>query len=228
MTLSFPSGAGGNWLRKVILSHAIVDNSLNFHYDYNGSIISYNHSIHPFDFDYLYSGNYYFNFYVNVLVKHFIAELDSFNTNNYEKTFLECIDTARHICTFDVLKHLIFFNFDDLLNNPSHFVKQINQIQQQLKISLVKEEEFLVYRTRFFNTCVNTTTVYENFDNMIWVAFVIGQLMEIDCTPDDFAISDYRNQELCKEFAKTHYGLCKLTNVHHFDTNVYLPDLGNK
>jgi len=228
MILSFPSGAGGNWLRKVILNQPISDSSSNFHYDYNGATISYNHSIYPFEFDYLYSGDYYFNFYANVLVKHFIAELDSFNTDNYEKTFLACVDTARHVCTFDSLKQIIFFNFDDLLNNTSNFVKQINQIQQQLGIPLVKEQEFLIYRTRFFNTCVNTTTVYENFDNMIWVAFVIGQLMEIECTPDDFAISDYDNQNLCKEFAKTHYELCKLTKVHHFDTNIHLPDLCDK
>jgi hypothetical protein len=227
MILSFPGGAGGHWLRKVILNDPVAGNALNFHNEYTGEHISFNHSVDPSEFDYLYSGSYYFNFYINVLLKHF-NEMDWFREKDYQDTFLECVNTARHICKFSKLTQDVFFNFDDLINSPNKFLGQINQMQTIMNVSQTHEDEFLNYRDKFFSTCVNPTGTYENFENMSWIAFVLGQLMTVDCVPLEFSIGEFDNQELCKEFAKKHYELCKLNNVYYFDTNLYLPDLLDK
>jgi hypothetical protein len=224
MILSFPGGAGGNWLQKVILNKPIAKDSTNFHYGYTGKHISYNHSVILSEFDYLYSGSYYFNFYINVLSK-FFNESEFFKEQNYSSMLLEYVNTARHICKFDNLTQHIFLNFDHLIDNPNKFLGCVNQLQTILNVPQTQESEFLLYRDRFFSTCVDPSGIYENFDNMVWTTFVIGQLMNFDCTPLDFSIADFANQDLCKKFAKEHYGLCKLNKVHHFDTNVHLSDL---
>jgi len=222
MILSFPGGAGGQWLRKVILNNPIADSSLNFHYGFNGEHISYKHSVILSEFDYLYSGSYYFNFYINVLLKHF-NQTAWFKKLNYRDTLLECVNTSRHICKFDNLTQHVFLNFNDLLDAPNKFLERVNQLQTILNITQTQEDLFLIYRTRFFNTCVAPAGIYENFDNMIWVAFVLGQLMNLDIVPTDFVITDYDNQNLCMQFAKENYNECTLNKVYHFNTNVQLP-----
>ena len=227
MILNYPGGAGGNWLRKILLNQQLIQDTKNFHYNhlhYNNKIICCNdHSLNPLDFDYLYSGSYFFNFYVNVIYKHFYLEVDKFNNKNYKETFLECVNTARHICKYDTIKDLIFFNFDDLLFKPEIFLTQVNCLQEKIKIQQTSITDFLQQRKLFFNTCVSTAKLYENFDNNVWVAFVLGQLMTLDIVPTDFVISDYNNQNLCMQFAKANYDKCTLNKVHHFNTNVQLP-----
>jgi hypothetical protein len=231
MILNFPAGAGGNWLIKVLLNQPLRENTKNFHYDYfidpRLSGLK-DHNINPLEFDYLYSGSYFFNFYMNVMYKHFYLESSHFKNANYNGKFLECVNTARHICKFNTINHLIFFNFDNLLFAPDTFLSQINYLQKKLDLQQTSNIDFAQQRTLFFNTCVSTTDVYENFDNMYWVCFVIGELMNYNCVPTNFLISSYENQDKCKEFAQANYKQCKLTKVHQFNTNVYLPNLQGK
>ena len=213
-------------MRKVLLDQSITKDTKNFHYNNytDHRIVGLKtHSINPSDFDYLYSGSYFFNFYINVLYKHFYLESKKFNNACYNEKFLECVNTARHICKFDNIKHLIFFDFDDLLSAPDTFLSQINCLQRKLNLQETTGIDFLEKRTLFFNTCVNTTKLHENFDNIFWVAFVLGHLMNMDIVPTDFSISAYDNQDLCKQFAETHYNKCVLNKVHHFETNIHLP-----
>jgi hypothetical protein len=229
--LNFPGGAGGNWLRKVLLNQELKQGTKNFHYNENKNYqISFKklHSVDPLDFDYLYSGSYFFNFYVNVIYKHFYLETDKFDNETYNKKFLECVNTARHICKFDTIKHLIFFNFDDLLFAPANFLTQVNYLQKKIQYQETSIDKFLEQKKLFFNTCVSTTELYENFDDSIWVAFVIGQLMNLDIIPTDFVISDYNNKHLCRQFANVNYNKCTLNKVYHFETNVQLPSFLDK
>jgi len=229
MILSYPGGVGANWLVKVINQSLILPDTVNFHYDRNKrrSILPV-HETDVTKFDYLYSGSSYFNFYTNVLLKHFIYEKNIFDTTSYETSFLTCVNTARYICKFDQIKDHIFFNFDELVDVPLAFVNKVNQLQTKLGIGITGIEDFIKQRDIFISTCVNTLDVYENFDNMYWVCFVIGELMNYDCVPTNFLISLYENQDKCKEFAQANYKQCKLTKVHQFNTNVYLPNLQGK
>jgi len=231
MILNYPGGAGGNWLKKVLLNQPLRQNTKNFHYDRhsNNKIIGCkDHSLNPLDFDYLYSGSYFFNFYVNVIYKHFYLEVDKFNNKNYKETYLECINTSRHICKYATIKDLIFFNFDNLLFEPETFLIQVNCVQEKIKLQETSITNFLQQRKLFFDTCVSTAELHENFDNSVWVAFVLGQLMNLDIVPTDFVISDYDNQNLCMQFAKANYDKCTLNEVHHFNTNVQLPHFLDK
>jgi hypothetical protein len=79
MILSYPGGVGANWLVKVINQTPILSGRVNFHYDRSKNrSISLVHETDVTKFDYLYSGYSYFNFYANVLLKHFIYEKNIF------------------------------------------------------------------------------------------------------------------------------------------------------
>jgi hypothetical protein len=228
MILSFPGGAGGNWLNKVISNQPILSGTVNFHYRHYQSHLFFIHETDTTKFDYLYSGESYFNFYINALLKCFIHEQNIFNAVSYKESFLTCVNTARYICKYEQIKEHIFLNFDDLINSPEVFLGQVNRIQDELKIHCTNISDFIEYQKTFISTCVNPINLYENFDNMFWVCFVIGQLMNYDCVPDDFIISDPSNQHKCKKFAEQNYHRCKLNKVHFFDTNIHLPESFNK
>lgn len=229
MILSYTGGVGGNWLAKVINQNLILPNKVNFHYDRGKNrSIRLVHELDVTKFDYLYSGSCYFNFFTNCWLKHYIHEQNIFNTIPYEKSLLACVATAMHICKFDQIKDHIFFNFDELVDMPAAFLNKVNQLQTKLGIGITGIEDFIKQRDIFISTCVNTLDVYENFDNMYWVCFVIGELMNYNCVPKNFLISLYENQDKCKEFAQENYKKCKLTKVRQFNTNVYLPNFKEK
>lgn len=224
MKISFPGGCGGNWLSKLILNRSILTDSVNFH-SHNRYLrrLTLTHEIDPNRFDYLYSGSSFFNFYINVLLKYFIHEKHIFDNTCYKESLLTCVNTAKFICTFDQIKQHIFLNFDDLVSNADVFLDKINHLQEKLQIKLTTADAFADYRKRFLQTCVNPNTIFENFDNMFWVCFVLGQLMNHNCVPVDFTIFEPSNQNKCKEFAQQNYHLCKLNKTHFFDTDIHFP-----
>ena len=224
MIISFPGGCGGNWLRTVIDNEPALQNNINFHKHSVRSSVSLVHSLDPTEFDVLYSGSYYFNFYVNVLYKHFHTEENLFKTN-YKDSFFTSVNTARFICRFDTIRDLTFFDFNDLVDQPEIFYQQLVAFSKKYNISAISSDEFDLRKQQFFKTMINVDDLYENFDNMIWVCFVLGQLMNKDVVPTDFAISEKQNQDKCKQFAKDCYHLCDLKLVWKCKSNVIMPDL---
>jgi hypothetical protein len=228
MIISFPGGAGGNWLAKVLHHSLISTNSVNFHQPGRHNVLFDLHICHELDpvkFDFLLSGTSYFNFYLNVLFKLFHHERNVFEEQSYKDAFLICVNSARFLCKFDNIKHHVYFNFDDLVLTPELFYQKIIQAQSTYKIPVIQREYFLAARTSFLNTCVNPKQVFENFDNMFWVTFVLGQLMNQDIVPSEFLIHEYHNQARCKEFAQINYYRCGLSNVHYLDTAVFMPEV---
>jgi hypothetical protein len=183
------------------------------------------HELDPSKFHYLFSGKSYFNFYVNVLYKLFHKELDIFNTTSYKTHFLECINTARFICSFDKIFDNVFFNFEDLVNSPEKFYSKLYEFQTVNKFNYSSYEDLVLRQQKFIDTCVNVTGIYENFDSMIWVCFVLGQLMNSDIIPNNFVIFEKINQQNCMDFAKNNYDRCVLRDVQYFETTVCLPRL---
>lgn len=229
ITISFPGGAGGHWLISVINFHAIKNSPINFHTkntnSFDDSEVKLLHELDPTKFDYLLSGKLYFNFYINVIYKLYYCEMNFFNRTSYKIHFLECINTARFICNFDKIHNNIFFNFDDLATSPDKFYNKLIEFQDNNNFNQTEYTDFLIRQQQFKNTCVNAADIYENFDNMIWVCFVIGQLMNLNIVPYDFVIFEEENQEKCIKFAIDNYYKCLLTDVHYFDNRVCLPKL---
>jgi hypothetical protein len=226
MIISFPGGAGGNWLQTVIDNEPITHrNKINFHRHSINSDVRLIHSLNPTEFDCLYSGSYYFNFYVNVMYKHFYAETDLFTHNNYKEYYTKCVGTARYICLFDTIKDLIRLDFDRLISDPESFYQSL---QQQVPGWTMDFSDFSNRKTDFFSTFVETENLYENFDSQFWVTFVLGQLMNHDIYPQDFNIYDPSTQHLSSQFAQDNYKFCQLKNNHNFKTGIILPILLEK
>jgi hypothetical protein len=229
INISFPGGAGGNWLLSLLRNESLPNNPINFHDHNHAEIKKYSikliHELDPTKFDYLLSGKSYFNFYLNVIYKLFHHDQDIFYQTNYKTHFLECVNTARFLCKFDQIYNHVFFHYDDLIDMPMNFYTQLYKFQIENSYKIISEEDFLLRRNQYVNTCVNPIPIKHNFDNMFWVCFVIGQLMDLDLIPQDFFIYEYQNQDQCKQFALDHYQQCTLTKTHDIDTNVFMPNL---
>ena len=225
ISISFPGGAGGNWLKSVIQHESHPIQVVNFHVHTTINLVSLTHETDPSKFDYLFSGETYFNFYLNVVYKLFHHDQNIFNVTDYKTHFLECVNTARFLCQFDCLRNKIYFNFDDLVDHPDQFYKKLLDFQTTNNFLPTKLNNFQMRRERFINTCVNPTNIYENFDNMIWVCFVIGQLMNHNIVPDNFVIYEKQHQKDCQRFAIQNYDRCELRKVHQFDTKIFFPNL---
>lgn len=226
INISYPGGSGGNWLLAMLVFRPIQTDSVNFH-DYktkNNYKIQMIHELDSTKFDYLLSGKSYFNFYLNVVYKFFHNEADIFKQTDYKNYFLTCVNTARYICKYNDLYSQIFFNYDDLITDPDKFYKKLNEFQEVNQLDKTAHEDFLFRQTTYINSCVNVNGVYENFDNMVWVCFVIGQLMNLDIVPNDFIVFEKDNQQKCIQFAIDNYDKCLLNSVHHINSTRYLPN----
>jgi hypothetical protein len=227
--ISFAPGAGGNWLENLLCNESLPSNPVNFHLHDRTQTKKYSiklfHELDPTKFDYLLSGKSYFNFYLNVIYKCFHHDLDIFNQTDYKTYFLECVNTARFVCRFDQINDHVFFDYDDLIDTPGNFYAQLYKFQIKHSYDTISEEDFLLRRNRYIDTCVNPATIKHNFDNMFWVCFVIGQLMNSNLAPRDFLMHEYQNQDRCKQFALDNYHQCTLTKIHTVDTNIFMPNL---
>jgi hypothetical protein len=223
LIISFPGGSGGNWLKSVFENEPVVPGQINFHTHTVTPRVRLVHSLNTNEFDYLLSGTCYFNFYLNVLYKFFYKERNFFENTNYKEYYTCCVSTARFLCQFDTIKNHIFFNFDDLIDNDKKFYSCLNEVSPT--IFSINYQEFILKKNAFFNTLVDTSDVYENFNNQYWVTFVLGQLMNLEIYPDNFSIYSPETQKQSAAFAYDNYKFCKLNNVHHFKTGIELPNL---
>lgn len=229
--ISFPGGAGGNWLKGTIDIEAIpADGVVNFHkHQRNLNDILLMHEIDINKFDFLYSGSSYFNFYLNVIYKAFYYEQGVFDnltdSEKYRMAFLKSVDTAKFLCQYAEIEHAIHFDFGDLVNNDQKFHNKIQDLQIGNGCPVLSYKDFAKRKHKFISTCVTPIGIYENFNDPMWVTFVLGQLMNLDVSPVEFSIYDRKNFELSQQFAQDNYHLCQHTQVLMFDTSVVLPKL---
>jgi hypothetical protein len=221
--LSFINGIGGNWLKQVILNYPIDASNGNFHKKlFSYQKIQIDHSLD--DFDYLYYGEHWFNFYLNQVYKLHHLDQDIFSTQTYQTCFLHCM-TATHLLRFKTLASKAFFKFEDLLFDPDRFLECIHQIQNQLKLENVSQASFFESRNKFFSTCVDVENMYSNHDNVFWICYALGELQCLGFTPSNFIVSDIKNKELCLEFIDQHrQHLSQDTPVYHFNSGVTMPE----
>jgi hypothetical protein len=221
-------GAGGNWLKSILNLDPLENKKyINFHNVYQkNDWIKISHMTEDSESKLIFSGTSYFNFFVNHIYKHYYYEHNLFETTEYEHYWLTIVAASFKICQFDKFLNILDFNFDDLVNNPTNFYNVISNLQKLSNKPIIDFDDFLYRREKFIDICVNIDDMVENFNNMIWVAFVLGQLMCYKIHPV-FSIADFKNQNLCKQFAQENYHHCQLKNFINFDTQVFLPKFKN-
>lgn len=221
MILSYTGGAGGHWLKRLLLQEPYQSSMINFHQETQSDRVHVTHQFDPLKFDYFYTGKTYYNFYTNMLQKCYYNENSTQYT--YSEFLLTCVSTALFVCSFDKIHHLRYFDFDHLTNNPEQFHKQVVGAQTKFNLPLVEYQTFLEYRTVFVDTCVNVSYNYEDFNDLIWVCFVLGQLQYKNIYPS-FPINDANNQDLIKEFSLDNYKHCNFRDIWLTNNSVFLPN----
>ena len=233
--ISFPNGAGGNWLAATIMRGVkIADDSMRHwhgessqHWDNasHSKVMPFllEHETDPAYFSHLFSGSLYFNFYLNFVYKFGI--IDGQITKDYHSRFIDLVNSAKFICLFEELKDRVHFDFDNLLlDDPVDFYNKVTRFQSMIDCNQISFKDFKQSRDNFIKSCVNPSNIYENFDNLYWVAFVVGQLMNQNIVPTSFSIFDQNNFELCKQFAFDNYDKCAIRKVHYFNNNIFMPE----
>jgi hypothetical protein len=229
--ISFPGGAGGQWLLRVLLNFDDDFNRIHFHGSgafqsvIPGSGIDTCHELDPAQFTHLLGGDYYFNFYANVVYKLFHHDLNWFKTKSYQHNLLNCVNNAKFICAFANIRNRVTFDWHHLIHSPTEFYQAVVSAQQQVNKQKISFEKFLYYRDLFLSTCVNIQPLWQNWDNMLWISWVLGQLMEQNIVPLDFSISDPENQYRCINFARENYAACKFDTTHVFLNGPIIPIL---
>jgi hypothetical protein len=219
MIIGYPGGAGGQWLSTAIDQVPLPNKKyINFHLSHTeiGYKINHRH-----DCDLLLSGTYYFNFYANHVYKFFHTSMNFYKTLSYSENWLKSVSAAFWICEFDQFLDRIYFNYNDLINNHDNFYYKIIDCQQLLNKPLLNKDAYTTRRQQFIDSCVNVDTAVNNFDDMLWVSFILGQLMYYKITPN-FSIAEKENYELCQQFALDNIRYCKLLNFHESDGDKFL------
>lgn len=178
-------------------------------------------------YDILYSGSFFFNFYLNILHK-FYAIDKKFNPT-YQDRFNKMFEVARWLHDWSVTYHnkqadLIF---DDLISNHLTFFENTTKIQQSHNLPCIDLAAFNRRRLLFFETCVKSATCFENFDNMTFVIFVLAWLERQGSFPhqhEHFIMNDIHAQDQCKQFALDNYQRCPILRNFVFEQGTNCPD----
>lgn len=207
--LRYPFGAGGNWLSKVLSNYNFTSENYKHFHDPFKSRVNINHNVRD-SCDYIYSGKYQFNFFCNHIYKFHHLSINQFSTSDYDTCFKKIVGTSFELakdCQYTIDP---YFDFADLLVCPDVFYNKIKKVQHDYQRDESTQEYFTHARKTFINSCVGTSEYFNNFDSIIWVGFVLGQLMEQSIYPDfnigleqnyirvrDFA---WKNRHLVKDF----------------------------
>ena len=211
MIIGYPGGAGGQWLSLAIDQVPLHNEKyVNFHLVHRptGYKVGHYHKC-----DLLLSGTYYFNFYANHVYKFFYKTMNYYEKLSYSENWLKSVAAAFWICEFDQFFDRIYFNYNHLINNHDDFYHKIVDCQRLLNKLLLDKDSYTIRRQKFINSCVNVNNSVNNFDDMLWVSFILGQLMHYKIIPN-FSIAEKQNYALCQQFAVDNIKHCKLLNFH--------------
>lgn len=210
--INYPGGSGGNWLFAMLTSET-SSNEARFDWREHGQQKFGNPfcGIHSLDnnYDLLYSGSYNFNFYLNVLFKN----QNLFESKSYRDRFFEFFNTARWLHDWSTSHghKKADVCFDKLLTDPLSFYQQVVSIQQNHDLPCTEIDDFYLRRKLFFESCVKSDSLFENFDDMTFVIFILALLQRKGLFPgknSNFEWSDPSNTHLLRKFAQDHYESC--------------------
>lgn len=205
--IRYPTGAGGQWLSKVLSNYVFTENHYgNFHLPAD-SWVDIRHNINE-PCDYVYSGVHQFNFFCNHVYKFYHLSLDQFQKSDYSIWFKQIVATSFELEKDQRHNIVPYFKFEDLIFRPNSFYNKIIKVQEDHSQPISTLSYFDHARTLFINSCVNTVDYFNNFDSLLWVSFVMGQLMDLSIYPS-FDIGIVNNYNAVKDFAWKNYCLVK-------------------
>jgi hypothetical protein len=235
--ISYIGGGGGNWLNKAILSKPLDFYKANFHDMTQTAVVEPNapvicrHEIDPAKFDYLLTGSCYFNFYLNLLAKTFYFDNCRLLADgrkrgdiiDWKTFFLRCVGVSKYVCEYDVIKLHIFFDFADLINQPQVFFEKFCYIQNLQSLPTTTRADFEQQRIKFINTCPNGNSIYQNWQNPVWPAFILGQLAAKNIHPVK-PITGPGDFDYIVQFAKKNWEHVTLLDTIDIGTSLELPN----
>lgn len=228
ITINFPGGAGGNWLCSIIdfAENSSIENHLiNFH-NTKKCHVNYIHSLDTTGYDYIFSGKSIFNFYLNVVHKFYQYERNITN-KDYQTRSKKYFEVSRFLFDFINVNRSIDLNFDDLVSDNIKFYNKIIDVQQAHNLITIPHDEFLYRKSKFFKTCVNPDPVFKNFDNPVWVFFLLGILDRIDISPsgqEHFYMFQEEDFNRAKNFVFKYFYNVPDIVYYKFDTDVFFND----
>lgn len=199
ITIRYPTGAGGQWLSAVLCNCVFNEDNYGHFHGFYRSWVRIDHEISK-SCDYVYSGNYQFNFFCNHVYKFYHLELNQFQTKEYNIWFKQLVGTAFELEKDYRYNIVPYFDFGDLIFCPNNFYNKIIKLQKDYSQTISTLDYFNHARKLFIKSCVNTTEYFDNFDSILWVSFIIGQLMALSIYPN-FDIGNVKNYNEIKDFA---------------------------
>lgn len=177
LILCFLGGAGGNFISNMLFNlqhplsldiHEYNDN--HFHRACKSRDIKLVH--HHEDNCKIYTGNFKFNQYLNVVYKFNILD------NNADKLpSVEQIEKYNQVANFSLkfFSNNIDINYDDIYLNETKFIYDCFDVFDQSNI-LYKKDYSIAYKClkKFKNTCINPNKDFMNWDSLVWIGWCLG------------------------------------------------------
>jgi hypothetical protein len=226
ITIIFPAGAGGNWVASTIdflNNNDLEHNLVNFH-NFKSSQVRLTHSFDTNEVGYVLSGKTIFNFYLNLLHKLYHYQF-SIRNKDYCTWSMKYFEVSTHSFDFINVDRKVDLSFDDLIDNDIKFYNKIIDIQQVHNLTTIPFDEFLYRKSKFFKTCVNPKPVFKNFDDPVWVFFLLGILDRINIRPhgsEHFYMFEEKDFNKAKNFVLKHFHNVPEIEYYEFDTDVFL------
>lgn len=211
--LSFPGGAGGNWIKKVLFDHPFDYNTENGHFHAGTDILypSIKLSHDTKQFDILLNGDCCLNISLNLAVKFHMIQARNYVDASWGEAFanmLDCVNsTIEKYSEFSVINPDL--NYATLFVDSEVFFKQVQKIQKKLNLKTIDYENFLQKRKRYIDSCVSTTNIINNWDNEFWVIYVLGDLQQQGICPETFSVFDRKNYNKTRQWAQENFHRCK-------------------
>jgi hypothetical protein len=177
LIIVYPGGAGGSWLDNLIYK---LENKMFIYY---GSYIHTNfHSIDRSENlcvthnctieDAIYfNGIYKFNFYLNIIKKHYLLDTTFLNS-----TFTEQIDKLSDQASLLIgFTNRVDLNYFDLWSDPDKFINELFNILDQHNLQYFKEKD-ICYNSieQYKKTTVDPLLYLNNYDELVWLGWVCG------------------------------------------------------
>lgn len=232
-TLNYTNGCGGNWLSTVITRSDIPAGKIINFRGLPENSVRLIHSLDMADHDYVFSGSYVFNFWLNVIYKLFCFGPEHGGTGqclsaDYGKKILSLYGMGCYLHRYVQMHYDPYFNFDDLVSNDGIFHNKVVEVQHKYQLDEISYHEFSQRKQFFFSTCVDPLTIYQNKDNFLWTIFLLSYLHSIDIIPHDdthFLVGKKENQKLCREFVESNLHHTVEIKCHQFQTGIFLPGI---
>ena len=216
--LAFPGGAGGNWVKKTLYSHnweefSEVDQGGHFHQG-NDSLYELNLT-HDFEqADFRMNGDCCLNVYLNQTVKFHKLQNNSYKDKTWSEAFNQTINNAFNIATLYSQARIypVDLDYRALFLNPSLFHVQLNCVAEALELEPISRVYYEKSRMRYIQSCVSTEEVFCDWDNELWVAYVLGDLQYQEIYPHDIDVMDENSYPDTVKWAQEHVRKCLIVN----------------